>query len=145
MAITRPLFKASEVTFMNADNEHLNVYPADLGEEFISLSWGSEATTMIPVAIGSQPSLNIYAQATITINLLKTSEKYLKWLDRMNNNSLIGDAEFEDDAQNVYTIKQLCILKAGDIQADGKTATVQFTCMGDYYYNKAVYTSLGVL
>lgn len=77
----------------------LNVIPAFLGKEMLSIAFDGSATTYVPTATGAVTSPEPYQKATLTIHLLKTQALAPAFKARLEKNSLLGDCTVWPDVQ----------------------------------------------
>lgn len=146
MAITRNLFKATHIVFSDVNMTYMNVYPRHLGTEYIAMTTEGNVVENLPAGFGVVQSGNIYLQVSLAVNLLKNTDMFDSWYDRvLQNGFLPGKVTFFDDAQNEIEVHSISLGGIGEMTGDGQTASVPFTVNGIIYVNQEIATQLGVI
>lgn len=107
-----------------------------LGDGIISISFNGQQTERISSALGDVLSPNFYQQASVSIDLLKTSSVYSELLKRRKNtNILTGSAVVTLDDGSNYKITNITF-EIGSVSGAGDSATVEINLMGNSPVNQ---------
>lgn len=118
-----------------SDAPALNLVPRDLGEDMISASYDSDVVARIRTAVGTIGSPELFAEVSITVNILKTSPQYEVYKSRIRSNTVIdGELTVYDDVNSSYTFSKLTVKPTG-FTGSGKDASVQYIVQGNYAVN----------
>lgn len=107
-----------------------------LGDGIISISFNGQQTDRLSSALGDVLSPNFYQQASVSIDLLKTSSVYSELLKkRKNTNILTGSAVVTLDDGSNYKITNITF-EIGSVSGAGDSATVEINLMGNSPVNQ---------
>lgn len=107
-----------------------------LGDGIISISFNGQQTERIGSALGDILSPNFYQQASVSIDLLKTSSVYSELIrKRKNSNILTGSAVVTLDDGSNYKITNITF-EIGSVSGSGDSATVEINLMGNSPVNQ---------
>lgn len=107
-----------------------------LGDGIINISFNGDQTNRISAPLGDILSPNFTQQATITIDLLKTSSQYKEFLKRRKtSNILSGSATVTVDDGSTYKVSNLTF-EIGSVSGDGTSASVEVTLTGNVRVNQ---------
>jgi len=119
----------------------LNVTPAFLGEEGISLRLEGDATTRIGTMTGTVTSPEPYMPASITINLLRTQPLSDLYKQQMETNTVLGDCTIRPDSVTLspYDIINCSLSTPTELIFNGKSAGWVITATGFYLLNSQLW------
>ncbi len=120
----------------------LNISPSYLGDDGFSLDLDEDAVRQLKTATGLVNSPEVFVEATCTINLLRTQNLSLQWMQQMENTAQIGRivAHSDSAAFTGRTVHNCSILKVQPGRMNGTTATVDVTIRGVYYVNNSMWS-----
>lgn len=109
---------------------------ADLGEEMAEISFNGESSTRIRGAFESIISPEFFVQASISINILKTSNLCAQFLEQYKNSTILdGTALFSFENGEIIKLKNLTF-EISSISGSGKDVVMQVTINGDVDVNQ---------
>lgn len=119
----------------------LNVTPAFLGRDGISLALEGEATTTIPTLTGTVQSPEPYQMARITVHLLKSQALAATYKAQMESNTLIGTVIVRPDASTLpsYTINNCALAALRELDMSGRDAGWVVSITGFYSVNNQLW------
>ena len=115
----------------------LNITVSYLGDDGFSLDMDEDFVDQIKTQTGLVNSPEPYVEATCTINLLRTQNLSLAWMQQAEATAQIGRIVVHSDsaAFTKRTIHNCSILKVQPGRMNGTTPTVDVTLRGVYYVN----------
>lgn len=135
-AIMQPLnrLKAS-VSFPNITA--LNVTPAFMNRNQVSIAPEGAATTSIPVAVSAVPSPEPYQIVTVTINLLKVQQIVNTYKAQYESNTVLGPCTVRPDTTvlNPYDFVNSWIVGLRELAFSGEDAGWTVTLGAVYQIN----------
>lgn len=107
-----------------------------LGDGIINISFNGQQTDRLSAPLGDVLSPNFYQQASVSIDLLKTSSVYAELIrKRKNSNILTGSAVVTLDDGSNYKITNITF-EIGSVSGAGDSATVEINLMGNCLVNQ---------
>jgi hypothetical protein len=117
------------VTF--SDNPELNFTAQYLTQGMFNISADNAPSNAIPLAIGMIVSKETTLMRTLTFSLNKASELANVWLDRINSDCQVGNANIQMLVPNLKEKLLNCtITKAPDYDESGQSADLTFSITG---------------
>lgn len=109
---------------------------SDLGEEMVEISFNGVSSTRLKGAFESILSPEFFVDASITINVLKSSDLCKQFLEQYKNSTILdGSALFSFENGEIIKLDNLTF-ELGSISGSGKDATMQVTINGDVLVNQ---------
>lgn len=129
------LINKSRSSVVFSDFPELLITTEVMGDSILSVNFNGQQTERIPSALGDVLSPNFYQQAQVSVDLLKTSEQYEKFLKRRKiSNILSGSATVTTDDGQTFKMHGLTF-EIGSVSGDGSSATVDLTISGNARVN----------
>lgn len=119
-----------------SDNPSLNVIPANLGSEGISLAFEGTATGRLPTMTGVVNSPEPFQPTQVSIHLLRTQQLAQLYEQKRQTNSLLGDGTIRLDVSlstpnpGPYQVLNMSISNIGELRLNGSDAGFMVTCGG---------------
>lgn len=123
------------------DLPDLNVTPAYLGKEMISVNPQGEITHQIPSATGVVTSPEPYQIVEAAIHVLRTNGLGERFKKRWEKLSTLGDAVIRSDSSEFsdYNLTNVSIKSVDPIKQNGEDAGVMIHLQGAYQVNADLY------
>lgn len=107
-----------------------------LGDSIINISFNGQQTERLTAPLGDVLSPNFYQQASVSIDLLKTSSVYSELVKkRKNSNILSGSAVITLDDGSTYKLTNITF-EIGSVSGAGDSATVEISLIGNSAVNQ---------
>ena len=115
----------------------LNITPAFMGKNFITVDFDEDYTDQIETATGVVNSPEPYIMATVTVGVLRTLPLALAWREQAKATSILGHISVHSDttAFPVYHFRSVVIKKFDPGAYDGKDPVSRLTLRGVYDIN----------
>lgn len=124
-------------------NTALNITPAYMGKQFVTVTFEGNFDDLIPTATGGVTSPEPYVMANVSIGLLRTQSLSTSWLTQAKASSDIGNVSIFPDSSAFPEIDLVnCVIQHIDPGAyDGMDPVVRLTIRGIFYINNDLWTA----
>jgi hypothetical protein len=119
------------------DASAYNITASYVGEGGVSITFDTDAATLIPTLTGAVQSQAVYQMATITIHGLTSQSITNSFKARMQNNCAMGECVVRGDSSvlDSYTFQTATLTNVRDVTFNGKSTEFAITIRATYQVN----------